>query len=264
MPRRPWTSSTVMTSDAVALSVRSAGGSDRPTVVLLNGLGTPQQTWNQVTAKLDPTYRVITFDYRGHARSGSGGSYGFETFLDDLGAVLDAFAARNPILCGWSLGADLAIWHAVRNPESTAGVIVLDGAIPAEPTRSDDEWIRRKMNGVPARAVGRVARLMNLGHRISTDEFLAIIRDVESWRGRVLAAYAELTCPVVVALGARPSSSVDPEADAASWRAGAEKLTAAHPSVPVTWLDCDHAIPLRRPAEVAALIDQMAVRSGAR
>lgn len=263
MPRRRWTSSTVVTRDGATLAVRGGGGADRPAVVLLTGLGTPQQAWNRVARRLVPDYRVITFDYRGHARSGPAPSYDLESFLDDVSSVLRACQVENPVLCGWSLGADLAVWHAARHPRSSAGLVLLDGGIPAEPTVLDDERARREMNGVLARITGRLARAMKAGVHLSTEQLLAVAKDVDAWRTRVLTAYATLTCPVVVALGERTGASADPELSAA-WREGAARLAADHPSVPVHWLDSDHAIPLRRPAQVAELIDSVAARTGAR
>src|SRR5687768_13895067 len=118
MARRRWTASTVTTADGVALAVRTTGPDHRrpdrrqPTVVLLTGWGTPQQAWDRVAQRLPSSYRIVTFDYRGHARSGAAASYSVASLLDDLHTVLRDRQVEQPILCGRSIGADLAVWHA--------------------------------------------------------------------------------------------------------------------------------------------------------
>jgi pimeloyl-ACP methyl ester carboxylesterase len=115
MRGRDWTWQSVA-HDGVVLSMRSDG--DGPTVVLLTGLGSLQQAWGRVARLLRNDHRVITFDYRGHGRSSPAVSYSFDSFLDDVAAVLQAAAVTRPILCGWSFGADLAVWFAACQPGS--------------------------------------------------------------------------------------------------------------------------------------------------
>ncbi|GGS99407.1 hypothetical protein GCM10010156_66850 [Planobispora rosea] len=267
MRRKRWTW-TAVDHDGVTLSVRSSGPDDgRRTVVLLTGLGAPQQVWDRVASRLVGDYRVVTFDYRGHARSGPADSHTFDDFLGDVSAVLRATAGGRPILCGWSLGADLAVWHAARAPETCAGIVALDGAIPTEPVDPDDDddaWAGRRMNGVVARIGEWISRKMKMDVRVPVEQLLHLGREVDRRREHVLDAYAALSCPVAVALGERPGPAPDPQAAHARWRAGGDRLAAALPHVPVTWLDSDHAIPVRRPGQVAELVTRVAVQARSR
>ncbi len=242
----------VLTPDGVALSVRDSGG-DAPVVVLLTGFGAPQQAWDRVIARLGPRYRTITFDYRGHGRSSAAAGYSFDGFLGDLHAVLDDASPCRPLLCGWSLGADLAVWYAADHPQAVAGMIALDGAIPAEAPASE-EALRRRLDGRFHRIMKRLLRMLGGGVQLSTDEVCALTRDNQLRRDEVLDAYRRLAVPVSVALGSRPPRSPEGEGIHATWRAGAQRLAAAQPGIDIRWLDSDHAIPLRRPDEVAELI----------
>lgn len=299
MRRRTSVVSTVRTHDGVALSVldsraRPASGSaaTRPpaagpttdtdsAVVLLTGLGSSRTVWDRVIGRLGPRHRVITYDYRGHGRSSAAGDYGFEALLDDLDAVLAATAVAKPVLCGWSLGADLAVWYAARRPGSVTGVLALDGAIPvprADPTLADlsladpslaDSSLaapdpnepRNRMATTVERLVGWLARMLGVGHRLTPDQLRRLLDEVDHRRARVLDAYGSITVPVTVALSGRPmpgavtgGGNTTTASDQARWKAAAEQLTAAFPEVELHWLDCDHAIPLRNPDTVATML----------
>ncbi|MQA16149.1 MAG: alpha/beta fold hydrolase [Pseudonocardiaceae bacterium] len=243
----------------VALSIRD-NGREAPAVVLLTGIGTPQGAWDRVVAQLDDRYRIITFDYRGHGRSSAAPDYSFDAFLGDLRAVVENTSPRDPLLCGWSFGADLAIWYGADHPQTISGVIALDGGIPAEPMRLDEDQLRRQRDGAVGRATRRLMRMLGAGVHLTTDELVALIHDTHRRRTKILEAYRRLDVPVSVALGSRPTRSPDGDRSFEAWRAGAEQLVAAQPAVDVTWLDSDHAIPLRKPDEVVALVDAAALR----
>lgn len=247
--------------DGVTISVRD-NRRDAPTVVLLTGLGSSQQAWDRLTARLGDRYRIITFDHRGHGRSSAASSYSFDALLEDLHVVLEDGSASHPLLCGWSLGADLAVWYAAAHPRAVAGVIALDGAIPAEPLPSDDDRLRRQREAPVARLMRRLMAMLGAGVHLSTDELLALLQDTSRRRTEILQAYERLESPVSVALASRPTRAApDPDRSLDLWRAGAQQLTEAHPAVDLTWLDSDHVIPLRRPDEVADLVDAMAAKT---
>lgn len=260
MSRSQWKRREVV-RDGVTIAVRDTGR-DAPALVLLTGLGTSQQAWDRLAARLGDRYRIITFDYRGHGRSSAASSYSFDALLDDLHAVLEDRAANDPLLCGWSLGADLAVWYAAEDPGAAAGVIALDGAIPAEMPLDEDQ-LRRQRETPFGRLMRRLMAMLGAGVHLSTDELMALLQDVSRRRDQILQAYERLETPVSVALASRPTRGTPgagPSLDV--WRAGAQRLTDAHPAVELSWLDSDHAIPLRRPDDVADLIDAVAAKTG--
>lgn len=54
----------------------------------------------------------------------------FEGFLSDVETVMDQVAGHQPIVVGWSVGADLAVRYAATHPGRVAGLFLIDGAVP--------------------------------------------------------------------------------------------------------------------------------------
>lgn len=82
------------------------------------------------TALAAAGYRVRSFDFRGHGRSGGLRGYcrRWEEYLDDLAAVLAARPAEEsaaPLLVAQSHGALVASHWALRHPGSVAGLALL-------------------------------------------------------------------------------------------------------------------------------------------
>jgi pimeloyl-ACP methyl ester carboxylesterase len=252
MSRVQWRKRTI-TSNGVSIAVREGTGHG-PDVVLLNGLGTPQSVWSQVAGRIAEEHRVITFDYRGHGRSAVAEEYSFDLLLDDISAVLAATEARDPMLCGWSMGADLAVWHAASHSD-IRHVIALDGGIPAEPVAPEPG----RTDSRTARLVGALARMFGVGVLMSVGEIDALIDDVQEKRRSLLDGYARVSCPVEVVLADASNDSGRDDSDAAQesgqvWQAGARRLADAYPDVPIRWLDSDHAMPIRVPQQIADMI----------
>jgi pimeloyl-ACP methyl ester carboxylesterase len=119
------TRSEVRLPDGVRLNVVSAGPADADvTVVLLHGWCLDRRIWHRQTTALaagrgGPRVRLVTFDARGHGRSGTTrlGSATLAQLGDDLAAVLDQAAPHGPVvLGGHSLGGMTVMEYAHRHP----------------------------------------------------------------------------------------------------------------------------------------------------
>lgn len=82
--------------------------------------------------------------------------------------------------------------------------------------------------------------------------------DIEEHRLRLLEAYRAVHVPVYLGLSACPTARAGTDHSDQAWRAGVDRLRARAPQVRIEWLDSDHAIPLRLPARVAAVITERA------
>ena len=120
--------SEVTLPDGVRLQVESSGPANAPlTVVLLHGWCLDRRTWHHQIAALEALSenapRVITYDSRGHGRSGSTrlGSATLSQLGDDLAEVLRRFAPGGPVvLAGHSMGGMAIMEYAHRYPEEFA------------------------------------------------------------------------------------------------------------------------------------------------
>ena len=119
-------------TDGVRLTVRTVAGpaANAPTAILHHGLASSQHIWDLMLPALSRSFRVVTFDARGHGRSAKpSAGYGFDHTVADAMAVLRATRARRPLLIGHSWGAMVALELAARHPRALGGVVLVDGGI---------------------------------------------------------------------------------------------------------------------------------------
>jgi pimeloyl-ACP methyl ester carboxylesterase len=108
---------------------------ERPTVVLLHGGPGADHT------RLKPTFEVLTdvaqvvyYDHRGQGRSDrtTPDRWNHDQWADDLVALCDALGIVDPVVCGVSFGAIVALHYAVRHPDHATRVILDSGAPVAD------------------------------------------------------------------------------------------------------------------------------------
>jgi pimeloyl-ACP methyl ester carboxylesterase len=120
--------SEITVRDGVRLYVESSGPANAPlTVVLLHGWCLDRRTWHHqieaLEALTDTAPRIITYDSRGHGRSGSTRlrSATLGQLGDDLAEVLRRFVPRGPVvLAGHSMGGMTIMEYAHSHPEEFA------------------------------------------------------------------------------------------------------------------------------------------------
>ncbi|GAA1151050.1 pimeloyl-ACP methyl ester carboxylesterase [Kitasatospora gansuensis] len=160
---------TMVSTEDTALAVTDTGGSGRP-VLYLNGSYADQSHWRRVISDLGGDFRHITYDERARGKSDRSADYSFEACLRDIDAVLAATGAQRPILVGWSYGAMLAVHWAARNPDRTAGVVSVDGALPHDwlddAARAQIRTLFRRLSPIfpVARRLGMAARMSAAQH----------------------------------------------------------------------------------------------------
>ena len=109
---------TIRTRDGAELFVKD-WGSGRP-VVLTHAWPLSSDCWDQHTiALVDAGYRVIAYDRRGFGRSSQpGGGYNYNTYADDLAAVINSTGARDVSLVGFSMGGGEIVRYLSRHGSS--------------------------------------------------------------------------------------------------------------------------------------------------
>jgi 3-oxoadipate enol-lactonase len=104
-------------------------------MVLLHALGEQATSWNSVTPRLAPLFRVVNLDLRGHGGSDWPGNYSFELMRDDVIAVLDALGLHDVVLVGHSMGGTVAYLVAQAQPKRIKRLIIEDAPPPFPRTR---------------------------------------------------------------------------------------------------------------------------------
>ena len=120
-------------------------GSGRP-ILFLNSLGLTTQMWDyQVVTFADQGFRSITFDRRGHGRSDLAlGGYDYDTFADDVAAVISALDLQDLTMVGHSMAGGEIVRYLTRHGSARVARVVLLGSTTPYLTQTADN-----PNGVP-------------------------------------------------------------------------------------------------------------------
>jgi len=111
------------------LSYLEIGDKAAPAVVLIHGFGADLLTWQLCLIPLASHYRVIALDLPGHGRSSADvgtADLSFMTrWLDEMLDVLDVPEAH---VVGHSMGAKIALGHALAQPHRVASLALISPA----------------------------------------------------------------------------------------------------------------------------------------
>jgi pimeloyl-ACP methyl ester carboxylesterase len=97
-------------------------------ILMIPPAGTTASTWGPVTEQLAKIGRVITYDRRGYARSGSEPVRSISTHTADAAAILEHLRAAPTVAVGTSAGATIAVDLAVRRPDLVRAVVAHEAA----------------------------------------------------------------------------------------------------------------------------------------
>lgn len=107
-------------------------------LVFIHGAGGSHDNWHPQVDHFSKRYCIVTYDVRGHGKSGgSDRKYSCELFADDLHALLTALDIQYPIIGGLSLGGMIAQEYAIKYKENFIGLILADTAVATALTWSD-------------------------------------------------------------------------------------------------------------------------------
>ena len=264
--------------------VRDWGGSGSP-IVLLHGLASTCQIWEQAAPILVSDYRVIAMDQRGHGHSAKPDhGYDFSSVGNDLMGLIEAKGLEQPIVVGHSWGGDVALEFAVAHPGVARGICLIDGGMIEPSVRHGTLADAREQMAPPIftgvtldQFVERIRTRRDPA--VMTPEFEAVIlanfevlegNTIRAWLSRdnhlrIIDAlwdhhppqlFPKVECPALV-LPARRDDS--PEAAERNERRAQSVQTAvdALPKGKVVWLeDSVHDVPVQRPQLVAGVIKE--------
>ncbi|WP_344080473.1 alpha/beta fold hydrolase [Luedemannella helvata] len=213
--------------DPLVLTHWESGRLDARPVVLLHGLTSTGETWDEVAAGLSDRAQVVVVDQRGHGASPWPGEYGFALMRDDLLrtlATLDLLD-RRPVLVGHSMGGVVAYLAAQARPDAFAALVLEDPVppvpLPRDPGERPDGPLPYDWDVVPA-----------------------IFDDIMAPDPRWLADLGTVPCPVLVVGG---DHSHIPQRLLVAM---AERF----PRGRYLALDTDHSVHANRPGEFVAAV----------
>jgi 3-oxoadipate enol-lactonase len=120
---------TFSTSDGCAISYTLQGLSDAaaPRLVLIHSLALDRSVWDGVVERLSGKATILTYDARGHGRSGHPHMpYTAELFARDLAQLLDSVGWDRTAVAGCSMGGCVAQAFAGLYPNRAQALALID------------------------------------------------------------------------------------------------------------------------------------------
>lgn len=103
-------------------------GEGRP-LLFIHGLGSSGRDWELQVEEFSKSYRVITFDLRGHGQSDKPpGPYTIAMFAADAAGLLRGLGVENPHVVGLSLGGAVAFQMAVDAALPIKTLVIVNSA----------------------------------------------------------------------------------------------------------------------------------------
>lgn len=217
--------------------VLEAGARDKPTVLLLHGLGaTAGEDWHRVVAALDDDYRVVVPDLPGFGRSQvPATTLSPERYAAMLDWLIERLGLRPVHLVGHSMGGAITLYYASEHPGSVEQLIVADtaGILHRAAFIRTLMEARPDLNALPNGIRMSVRRLIDKGERLI--ERLATGPDPTEYLREESAAWRRL-------LSDRPNTNAALALIRSDFSGRLEHL-----EVPVTiiWGSADSVAPLR-------------------
>lgn len=103
-----------------------------PEIVFVHGFIMDTRMWAPQIEVLANDFTVVTYDLRGHGRTGGSAAslYSAALLAADLEALVTALDLDQPVICGLSMGGMVAQEYASTYPENLSGLVLSDTFTP--------------------------------------------------------------------------------------------------------------------------------------
>ncbi|MCV7133169.1 alpha/beta hydrolase [Mycobacterium hodleri] len=251
------------------LSVRRFGPRTPPRILALHGLTGHGQRWETLAERHLAEYPILAPDLLGHGRSSWAAPWTVDANVEALANLLDAEADGPVWVVAHSFGGAVALSLAESRPDLVEGLILLDPAVGL-----DGGWMREIADAMlqspdfadrdEARAdksSGSWGEVDEADLERELDEHLITLPNGRvGWRigiPAVMSYWSELARPVAVPSEGTPTTVVrarrtEPPYVTEELVATLRAALGSH--FTLLEFDCDHMVPLSRPAETAQLI----------
>jgi 3-oxoadipate enol-lactonase len=262
------------TSDAcpIEYTVHPAKRPGAPRVALIHSLALDGSIWNGVVARLSDEAEILTFDCRGHGRSGKpAGPFTTELFAKDLSELFGHLGWTSATVAGCSMGGCVAQTFAGMYPSRVNSLGLIDTTAWYGP-EAPKQWRERAENartkGLSGLINFQISRWFSDGFRAEHPEL--IDSTIKIFLANDLECYAA-TCVMLGDADLRhylpslqmPVAIVVGEEDYATPVAASQKLHEAIKQSTMTILPGGrHLTPVQCPDQIAAQI--LALLKGAR
>lgn len=126
-----------------SVNVEISGKEDGPVVMMAHSLGCNRRMWDPQMPILEPHYRVVRLDMRGHGDSDApDGPYTLDQLADDVIAVMDHLKINRAHWVGLSIGGMIGQSLLLRYPARFISATLCD-TMPVMPEENSPAWAER-------------------------------------------------------------------------------------------------------------------------
>ncbi|MGM9925700.1 MAG: alpha/beta fold hydrolase [Bacillus sp. (in: firmicutes)] len=168
---------------------------------------------------LSEKYKVITFDIRGHGKSGySKLPITYSLIVEDLTRILDCLGIKKAYICGYSTGGSIALEFLLAKAGRALGGIVASGMPQVK-----DLYLKQRISFAARLAKPRIIPLLSLaitwGNSNTSQTFRALYKDASTGDSRNIEQYyryslhynctrllSDIGLPVLLVYGSKDTS----------------------------------------------------------
>lgn len=115
-----------LTVNGLRLHILDWGGEGRTPLLLLHGFTGHAHAWDTLSIALQPHFRVLALDQRGHGESDPADVYSAAAAFDDIGGVIDQLGLTTLVMIGLSMGGRNAMYFTSRRPDLVQKLVIVD------------------------------------------------------------------------------------------------------------------------------------------
>ncbi len=114
-------------ANGLRLHYLEAGATDAPALVCLHGFTEQAHVFDRLAEAAASRYHVLALDFRGHGGSAwAADGYGYDRYLADFSAFIDAMDTGMLTIVGQSLGGIVAMLYAAAHPDRLERLALVD------------------------------------------------------------------------------------------------------------------------------------------
>jgi len=112
--------------NGLRLHVLDWGGEERTPLLLLHGFTGHAHAWDTLAIALQPRFRVLALDQRGHGDSDPAEVYSPVAACEDIAGVLERLRIASLVVIGLSMGGRNAMYFTAKRPATVQKLVVVD------------------------------------------------------------------------------------------------------------------------------------------
>lgn len=188
--------------NTLTVSYTDSGTVNDTSIIFIHGFPLNKSIWKNQVEALKETYRVITYDIRGHGNTNNGiEEFSIDLFVNDLIGLMDALKIDKTILCGLSMGGYIALKAIEDHPKRFNALILSDTNCTADPP----ETIIHRKRTIEIIKIGTIGKYADesLKKLFATGSFATNAVVVESVREMIVNTTKQSLCSTLLALSER-------------------------------------------------------------